>query len=170
MIGVHTPEFSFEHDVDNVRRAAEEMRVDVSDRDRQRLRSLERVFEQLLAALYFVDAMVDIRHHHFGEGAYDESERVLQQLMTAAGAADPGTDLVVPRCRGLEVAADWDDLQSLRELSRQRRSTNFESSGASSVRLKLNHWALEGAWTIRNEAVVLNEAVGVSPSSSARAT
>ena len=66
----------------------------------------------------------------------------------------------MPDARGLEVAADWDDLQSSESYLGQRALDDFESSGASSVRLKLNHWALEGAWTIQNEAVVLNEAGG----------
>src|SRR5207248_11659393 len=63
-------------------------------------------------ALYFVDAMGCIRHHHFGEGAYEESERVLQELLTEAGAKDVGRELVPGDARGAEVTADWDDLRS----------------------------------------------------------
>jgi thiol-disulfide isomerase/thioredoxin len=160
VIGVHMPEFSFEHDLDNVRRAAAEMRVTYPIAIDNDYAVWDAFSNNYWPALYFVDSMGRIRHHHFGEGAYDESERVLQQLLSTAGSADPGTDLVVPDARGLEVAADWDDLQSSESYLGQRRSTNFESSGASSVRLKLNRWALEGAWTIKDEAVVLNEAGG----------
>jgi thiol-disulfide isomerase/thioredoxin len=159
VIGVHTPEFSFEHDIDNVRRAAADMRVEYPIAIDNDYAVWSAFSNNYWPALYFVDAMGRIRHHHFGEGAYDESERVLQQLLSDAGSADPGTDLVVPDARGLEVAADWDDLQSAESYLGQRRSTNFESSGAASP-LRLNRWALEGAWTLGNEAVVLNEAGG----------
>ena len=94
VIGVHTPEFSFEHNADNVRQAAQDMMVTypiATDNDY----AIWRAFgNNYWPALYFVDAQGRIRHHHFGEGEYDQSEMVIQQLLAEAGSADAGTDLV----------------------------------------------------------------------------
>ena len=86
MIGVHTPEFAFEHNLDNVRRAAKDMRVDYPiaiDNDYAIWRAFDNHY---WPALYFVDAQGHIRHHHFGEGEYEQSERIIQQLLAEAGA------------------------------------------------------------------------------------
>src|SRR5205823_328609 len=94
VIGVHAPEFAFEHNVENVRRAAKEMRVDYPiaiDSDYAIWRAFK---NEYWPALYFVDAQGHIRHHQFGEGDYEQSEMIIQQLLTEAGIGDIGQELV----------------------------------------------------------------------------
>src|SRR5450631_1154711 len=112
VIGVHTPEFAFEHDVDNVRRAVKDMRVDYPvalDSDYAIWRAFN---NEYWPALYFVDAQGRIRHHQFGEGDYEQSERIIQQLLAEAGRAAISRDLVSVDGRGAEAAADWDNVKS----------------------------------------------------------
>jgi thiol-disulfide isomerase/thioredoxin len=170
VIGVHTPEFSFEHNVDNVRQAANAMHVDYPIAIDNDYAIWNAFANHYWPALYFVDATGRIRHHHLGEGAYDESERVIQQLLQESGATDIGPELVTVDARGAEVAADWDDLESPENYLGFDRTENFASSGgvvrgtsrvyAAPAQLKLNQWALAGNWTFENEVVVLNEVNG----------
>jgi thiol-disulfide isomerase/thioredoxin len=170
VIGVHSPEFAFEKNVDNVRRAAKDMRVDYPialDSDFAIWRALK---NQYWPALYIVDAQGRIRHHHFGEGEYDRSERVIQQLLAEAGAGGIGHELVSVDARGAEVAADWENLKSPENYVGYERTENFASPGgavlakprvyAATAQLKLNHWALSGDWTMQKQATVLNKANG----------
>jgi thiol-disulfide isomerase/thioredoxin len=170
VVGVHTPEFAFERDVDNVRRAAKDMRVDYPVAIDNHY-SIWRAFNNSYwPALYFVDAQGHIRHHQFGEGEYEESEMVLQQLLEEAGNGGIGHDLVSVDARGAEAAADWDSLRSPENYLGYERTENFASPGgavldeprvyAAPTRLRLNHWALSGDWTIEQQATVLNEANG----------
>ena len=118
VIGVHTPEFAFEHDVDNVRRAVKDMRIDYPiaiDNDYAIWNAFN---NEYWPALYFVDAQGRIRHHQFGEGDYEQSERVIQQLLAEAGASGVSRELVAVDARGAEAAADWDNLKSRGELCR----------------------------------------------------
>ena len=88
VIGVHAPEFAFEKNLDNVRRAVKDMRVDYPvavDNDHVIWRAFS---NQYWPALYFVDAQGRVRHHHFGEGSYEQSEMIIQQLLAEAGAGD----------------------------------------------------------------------------------
>ena len=169
-IGVHTPEFSFEKDVDNVRRAVEEMRLDYPiaiDSDYGVWTAFD---NQYWPALYFVDAEGHIRHHHFGEGAYEESEMVIQRLLAEAGHSDAGHDLVSVDAGGIEAAADWGSLKSPENYVGYERTENFTSPGGAVLNegrvytapadLRLNHWALSGDWTVGREATRLNEAEG----------
>jgi hypothetical protein len=169
-IGAHTPEFSFEHDVDNVRRAVQEMRVEYPiaiDSDYAIWQAFDNAY---WPALYFVDAEGHIRHHHFGEGAYEESEMVIQRLLTEAGQSSVGHDLLSVDASGIEAAADWGSLKSPENYVGYDRTENFASSeGAvpnegrvytAPEELRLNHWALSGDWTIGTEATRLNEADG----------
>jgi thiol-disulfide isomerase/thioredoxin len=170
VVGVHTPEFSFEHDIDNVQRAARSMQVDYPiaiDNDY----SIWNAFSnQYWPALYVVDATGRIRHHQFGEGAYDEAERVIQQLLTDSGADSIDPELVTVDPRGAEVAADWTNLKSQETYLGWSRTENFSSPGgsvrgsphvyATPNQLRLDQWALAGNWTIENEPVVSNEASG----------
>ena len=170
VIGVHTPEFSFEHNVDNVRLAARDMMVTypvATDNDY----AIWRAFgNNYWPALYFVDAQGHIRHHHFGEGEYDQSEMVIQQLLAEAGSADAGTDLVSVDARGLEVPANWASLRSPENYTGYERTENFASPGGAvpgkphvytiPERLGLNQWALAGDWTMEEEATTLNTANG----------
>src|SRR5215204_4465481 len=128
VIGVHTPEFPFEKDVDNVRRALKEMGVVYPvalDGDYAVWRAFE---NQYWPALYFVDARGRVRHHHFGEGEYEQSERVIRQLLTEAGAG-VDQELVSVEARGAEAAADWGSLKSPENYVGYGRTENFASPG-----------------------------------------
>ncbi len=105
LIGVHTPEFPFEHDVDNVRRAASDMAVDYPiaiDNDYAIWRAFR---NEYWPALYFIDADGFIRHHQFGEGDYDQSERIIRQLLAENGAGGLGPDLVTVDAHGIEAGS-----------------------------------------------------------------
>ncbi len=170
VIGVHTPEFDFEHDPDNVRRAAKDLRVEYPvaiDSDYAIWTAFDNHY---WPALYFVDAQGQIRHHRFGEGDYGQSEMILQQLLTEAGVGGISHDLVSVDPGGVEAAADWDTLWSPENYLGSERTENFASPngavlGARHVyavpgRLLLNHWALAGDWTVERDAIVLNGAEG----------
>jgi thiol-disulfide isomerase/thioredoxin len=170
VIGVHAPEFEFEKDVDNVRRAAQDMRVDYPiaiDSDHAIWRAFN---NQYWPALYFVDAQGRIRHHQFGEGEYEQSEVVIQQLLAEAGVGGIGQELVSVDARGAEAAADWGSLKSPENYVGYDRTENFASPGgavldkrrvyAVPARLRLNQWALSGDWTLKKQATVLNKANG----------
>jgi hypothetical protein len=170
VIGVHTPEFAFEKNVANVRRAAKNMRIDYPiaiDNDH----ALWRAFKnEYWPALYFVDAQGHIRHHHFGEGEYEQSETMIQQLLTENGTGDISQELVSVDARGAETAADWGSLKSPENYVGYERTENFASPGrallnkrrvyAAPTRLRLNYWALSGEWTVKNQDIVLNKANG----------
>jgi hypothetical protein len=121
-------------------------------------------------ALYLVDARGRIRHHHFGEGDEGRSERILQQLLTEAGASGIGAEPTVVEPRGVEAAADWDDMRSSETYLGYERTENFASSDhaawdarhvyAAPEGLRLNDWGLSGDWTLRRQAAVLNRAGG----------
>jgi len=159
VIGVHSPEFPFEHDLENVRRAAKDMRVTYPiavDNDF----SIWRAFDNnYWPALYLLDGDGRIRHTHFGEGAYEQSERNIQRLLKDAGARGFGFDLVSVEAQGAEVAADWASLKSPESYVGYGRAENFASRGSAAVderyvyaapeRLRLNQWALSGDWTVR---------------------
>jgi thiol-disulfide isomerase/thioredoxin len=168
--GVHTSEFAFERDLDNVRRAAKDMRVDYPvaiDNDYAIWRAFNNSY---WPALYFVDAQGHIRHHQFGEGQYEESEMILQQLLEEAGNSGSGHELVSVDGRGAEAAADWGSLRSPENYVGYERTENFASPGGAVLdeprfydapaRLRLNHCALSGNWTVGEQATVLNEANG----------
>jgi thiol-disulfide isomerase/thioredoxin len=170
VIGVHTPEFDFEHDLDNVRRVARDLRVNYPvavDNDYAIWSAFDNHY---WPALYFVDAQGQIRHHQFGEGDYEQSEMILQQLLTAAGVGGIGQELVSVDARGAEAAADWDSLRSPENYVGYERTENFASPNgavldtrhgyAVPARLRLNHWALAGDWTVKRQAIVLNQAEG----------
>ena len=121
-------------------------------------------------ALYFVDAQGRIRHHHLGEGEYEQSERIIQQLLSEAGTGAIDSELVSVDARGVEAAADWGSLKSPENYVGYERTENFASPGgavldkrrvyAVPARLRLNHWALSGDWTVEKQAAVLNKGNG----------
>jgi thiol-disulfide isomerase/thioredoxin len=170
VIGVHTPEFSFEKDLDNVRRAVKDLRVDYPvavDNDRDIWRAFDNNY---WPAFYFVDAKGRVRHHQYGEGQYAESERVIQQLLAETGGSDAGGALVSVEGREVEAAADWGSLKSSENYLGFARTVNFASPGgpragqrqvyAHPTRLGLNEWALSGEWTMGREAVALQKPSG----------
>jgi thiol-disulfide isomerase/thioredoxin len=170
VIGVHTPEYEFEKNIGNVRWAAKDMRVDYPiaiDSDYVTWRAFKNAY---WPALYFIDAQGRVRHHQFGEGEYEKSEWIIQQLLAEAGTSGIGHQLVSVDPKGVEVAADWDSLKSPENYVGYERTENFASRGgraldkphtyAAPTRLRLNHWALSGDWTVRKNATVLNKANG----------
>ena len=121
-------------------------------------------------ALYFIDAQGRVRHHHFGEGSYEQSEMVIQRLLAEAGASGIGDDLVSVDARGFEVAADWASLKSPENYVGYERTEGFASPGGAvrdkprmyelPAQLRLNDWALSGDWTIKRDAAALNKPNG----------
>ncbi|WP_448628658.1 redoxin domain-containing protein [Geodermatophilus sp. URMC 64] len=118
IVGVHTPEFGFESNVDNVDRAVREMRTEYPVALDSNYAVWRAFGNHYWPALYFGDAEGRIRHHHFGEGEYQQSEMILQQLSVETGSTDAGHELVSVEAHGAEVAADWANLRSPRELHR----------------------------------------------------
>jgi thiol-disulfide isomerase/thioredoxin len=170
VLGVHTPEFGFEHDVENVRRAARDMRVEYPIAIDNDYAIWQAFANHYWPALYFVDAQGVIRHHEFGEGEYEGSERVIQRLLADAGVDDVPRELVSVEARGVEQAADWTSLESPETYIGYGRAERFASVGGTAFderrvygvpeQLRLNDWALGGDWTVGREAAVLNEAHG----------
>jgi thiol-disulfide isomerase/thioredoxin len=170
VIGVHSPEFAFEKNVDNVRRAAKDMRVDYPiaiDNDFAVWRAFN---NEYWPALYLIDAQGRIRHHQFGESKYEELERIIQQLLSEAGVGGIGHELVSIDARGAEAPADWGSLKSPENYVGYGRTENFASRGgavldkphvyAAPARLGLNHWALTGDWTMEKQLTKMNKPNG----------
>jgi len=170
VVGVHTPEFAFEKNVDNVRRAVKDLKIDYSiaiDNDYEIWRGFK---NDTWPALYFVDARGHIRHRQFGEGKYEQSERIIQQMLVGAGFGGIGRDLVSVDARGAEAAADWGSMKSAETYLGYEHGKDFASPRGAAVdehrlydvpvRLKVNHWALAGDWTVGKQAIVLNAANG----------
>jgi thiol-disulfide isomerase/thioredoxin len=169
VIGVHTPEFPFEKNVDNVRRALLEMKIDYPvaiDSDYAVWRAFENDY---WPALYLSDSQGHIRYHKFGEGDYEQSEREIQRLLKQAGISiDPESTSI--NATGSEVAADWADLRSQENYVGYERTQGFVSPSGTAFdkphvyslpqRLSLNEWALAGNWTTQKDAIALNAANG----------
>jgi thiol-disulfide isomerase/thioredoxin len=169
VVGVHTPEFGFERDEENIRRAlsADDIRYPVAVDSRY---GVWGAFDNhYWPALYFADAHGRIRHHHYGEGEYEQSEMVIQQLLEEAGGT-PGHDRVSVQPHGLEMAADYTTLRSPETYTGYDRTGSFASPegvrpGKPQVytipkQLWLNRWALAGDWTIEGQPTTLNSAGG----------
>jgi thiol-disulfide isomerase/thioredoxin len=151
VVGVHTPEFDFEHDADNVRRAVEQMGISYPVALDPDYAVWEAFSNHYWPALYFVDRDGVIHDHHFGEGRYEESERRIQELLGVDG------ELVSVEGAGIEAAADWDELASAETYLGYQRGERPAVSGKA---LKLNEWSLSGDWTIGTQAAELSEAGG----------
>jgi hypothetical protein len=165
VVGVHTPEFDFEKNIDNVRPAVGYTRVDYPVAVDSNYSIWNAFGNRYWPALYFVDAGGNIRHHQFGEGNYENSERIIQQLLAEAGNTSVDHDVVSVNGQGAEAAADWDDLGSPENYLGYDRTSNFASPGGAALdssrvyaippNLTLDHWALAGNWTIRHQATTL---------------
>jgi thiol-disulfide isomerase/thioredoxin len=164
VIGVHTPEFSFEHSIDRVRRATQDRSIDYPvaiDNDYAIWRAFDNHY---WPALYFVGADGIIRDHWFGEGHYEESERLIQQLLGVTRGLVPVAGV------GVEAEADWADLRTPETYLGYGRGENFASvdrvvldephSYETPDRLDLNEWALAGEWTVGREKIVLGQPGG----------
>jgi thiol-disulfide isomerase/thioredoxin len=169
VIGVHSPEFSFEKNVDNIRWALRDMRIAYPiavDSDRLVWRGFN---NEYWPALYFVDAKGKMRHSQFGEGEYAESERVIQKLLIEAGATVNRNQRVSVDAAGAEAAADWKDLRSGENYLGYERTEKFASGAvaldeprvySAPMTLALNSWALSGNWNVGREAIRLNQPDG----------
>jgi thiol-disulfide isomerase/thioredoxin len=164
VIGVHTPEFSFEHELDLVRQATRARGIDYPvavDNDYAIWSAFDNHY---WPALYFVDTDGIIVDQHFGEGRYEQSERVIQQLLGIQ------RELVSVEGVGVEAEADWDHLRTPETYLGYGRGDQFASPDGATFderrayelpeHLHLNHWALAGEWTIGRESVVLDQAGG----------
>jgi thiol-disulfide isomerase/thioredoxin len=164
VIGVHTPEFTFEHEIDRIRTATKERGIDYPvavDSDYGIWSAFDNHY---WPALYFIDRDGMIVDHHFGEGRYEESERVIQRLL---GVDRP---LVSVTGTGVEAEADWEHLRSPETYLGYVRTEHFASPQGAAIderrgyelpgQLRVNHWALGGEWTIERERAVLEAAGG----------
>ena len=170
VIGVHTPEFPFERDVDNVRRAADEMAVSYPVALDSDYAIWSAFVNRYWPAVYIADAEGRIRHHQFGEGGYEECERVVQRLLSEAGRDGVDDGLVSVAPDGFEAQADWSNLKTPETYLGYEQRQSFASPGDAAIDeprsyvvpepLNLNEWALAGDWTIASRASVLNRADG----------
>jgi cytochrome c biogenesis protein CcdA/thiol-disulfide isomerase/thioredoxin len=169
MIGVHAPEFAFEKNIDNVKKAVSDLKIGYPvaiDNDYAIWRAFS---NQYWPAHYFIDAEGRIRHHHFGEGDYEGSERAIRQLLGEAGKTNLSAGVVAVNASGAEAAADMKDVQSPETYIGYDRAENFVSPGGSvhdfshvyvMGMLRLNEWGLAGKWTIGGEHAVLDQKDG----------
>jgi cytochrome c biogenesis protein CcdA/thiol-disulfide isomerase/thioredoxin len=169
VIGVHAPEFAFERNVDNVKKAVATLGIKYPvaiDNDYKIWRAFD---NEYWPAHYFIDAQGMIRHHEFGEGEYDESERVIQKLLAEAGDNNVPTGIVAVNASGAEAAPSQAGHQSPETYIGYDRIDHFVSPGgvaqdASHVYAagspQLNAWSLVGNWTVGNERALLNDKDG----------
>ena len=169
MIGVHSPEFAFERDIANVKKAVADLKIGYPvaiDNDYAIWRAFDNHY---WPAHYFIDAQGRIRHHHFGEGSYDESERIIQQLLAEAGKTQVSGDLVAVHATGAEAPANTRDDKSPETYVGYNRGENFASPGGAvedaphvygAGEPRLNQWGLVGDWTIGAEHSDLNRKDG----------
>lgn len=169
VIGVHTPEFSFEQKSDNVSRSIKEMNIGypvVLDNNFEIWNSFQ---NEYWPALYLIDAKGQLRYHKFGEGDYSESELQIQQLLKEASATNVSDKTVELQPNGFEAAADWKNVASPENYVGYGRTHGFASTGgvadkqvlyAAPKQLKLNQWGLSGEWTIGKENISLNKGNG----------
>jgi thiol-disulfide isomerase/thioredoxin len=159
VVGVHTPEFPFERDVENVRRAAAAMSVDYPIALDPDYAVWEAFSNHYWPAIYIADVEGRIRHHHFGEGAYAESEQVVQRLLREGGRDGIADDVVSITPEGLEAQADWDNLETPETYLGSAQAQSF-ASGVAPDGLGRNQWTLVGDWKVTSRAAVLNAAGG----------
>jgi cytochrome c biogenesis protein CcdA/thiol-disulfide isomerase/thioredoxin len=169
VIGVHTPEFAFERKVSNVRAAVADLKIGYPvaiDNEYKIWRAFD---NQYWPAHYFIDAQGRIRYHHFGEGEYDQSERVIQQLLAEAGDEGYSPALVSVAASGAQAPPDESDVKSPETYVGYNRADNFVSPGGiiedenhdyAAAPLQLNQWSLSGDWTVGAENAALNKRDG----------
>ena len=170
VIGVHTPEFPFERDVENVREAAQAMRVEYPIALDSDYGVWSAFGNRYWPAVYLADTEGRIRYHHFGEGEYDEGEWMIQHLLREAGSEGVDAELVSITADGFEAQADWPNLGSPETYLGYQQGQNLDASNGVAYderrgyvapeSLQLNTWALAGDWTIEERACVLNEPGG----------
>jgi thiol-disulfide isomerase/thioredoxin len=158
LINVHTPEFAFEKNLDNVRRHVKELRLPFPvavDNDYAVWRAFG---NNAWPALYLIDAQGRVRYRHLGEGEYERSERMIQQLLAEAGAAGVPGALVSVKGQGAEAEADWASLRTPETYLGPERAENRVHTAP--ARLRLNQWTASDAWTPKSQALVLGKPNG----------
>ncbi|CAN7437058.1 cytochrome c biogenesis protein DipZ [Rhizobium sp. LjRoot258] len=170
VIGVHSPEFAFEKRIDNVRQAIDKFQIRYPVAIDNNFKIWRAFANNYWPAHYFIDAKGQIRHAQFGEGDYEQSERVLQDLLAeAAGSRKADTASVTPNAKGAEAAPDLARLQSGESYIGYLRAANFispEGIAADAARdytvgqPSLNEWGLTGKWTVGGEQASLEQAGG----------
>ncbi|WP_025596689.1 cytochrome c biogenesis protein DipZ [Burkholderia sp. WSM2230] len=161
VIGVHAPEFAFEHNIANVKRAAADLHIDYPVAVDNNLAVWRAFDNQYWPAFYIVDAHGDIRYHHFGEGGYDKSEEVIRQLLADAGHSTLPATAGAAKASGIEAAADPRDLRSGETYVGYRQAEGFASpqtlapdvlrAYSSPARLRTGSWSLDGEWNVAGE-------------------
>jgi len=169
VIGVHTPEFAFERNINNVKRAMTSQQVTYPVAVDNGYAIWRAFNNQYWPAHYFVDAQGRIRHHQFGEGDYEQSERVIQQLLREAGQSDVADSVVLVSATGAEAAPDFQNVLSPETYLGFQRAKNFVSPGGfvrgaskhyTSGEPRLNEWDLSGQWRVNEEHTALSSAQG----------
>jgi len=169
VIGVHTPEFGFEKDVDNVRRALAALGVGYPVALDSDYAIWNAFANQAWPAFYFIDANGHVRRQVLGEGGYDRSERLIQQLLSEADGQPVAGGIAAVAGDGPEAAPDLKDLRSEETYVGYAKATNFVSDFGRDVQrsyttaraLRLSQWSLAGVWTVGGEFATLNDAPGV---------
>jgi cytochrome c biogenesis protein CcdA/thiol-disulfide isomerase/thioredoxin len=156
VIGVHAPEFAFERDVNNVTQAMKDLGITYPVAIDNNYKIWRAFNNQYWPAHYFADAKGQIRYHHFGEGDYAESERVIQQLLREAGAKNVAGGLIEADAKGVQQAPDMNEVQSPETYLGSQRAENFVKSGP----LALNQWTLQGQWNVGGQQATLDQAGG----------
>lgn len=169
VIGVHTPEFAFERNVQNIRKALTDFQIGYPVAVDSNFKVWRAFRNSYWPALYFIDAKGRIRHHAFGEGNYQESEKAIQALLAEAGERGASNDVVTPDAKGAQAAPDLAHIRSSETYIGYQQASNFASpEGMGGDRawtyttkpLRLNQWALAGNWTVGAEQATLNQAGG----------
>ncbi len=170
VIGVHTPEFAFEKEKSNVEKAVRDLNVNYPVAIDSDYKIWQAFNNEYWPAHYFIDGKGRIRYHHFGEGEYDESERVIQQLLKENGATTLSEGSINVTATGIEAASGGANVRSPETYIGYRRAENFASAEPLAqdsrnvytprARLSLNQWALGGSWTVSPESAVLQAAPG----------
>ena len=170
VIGVHAPEFAFERDVSNVTKAMQDLGITYPVAIDNAYKIWRAFDNQYWPAHYFADAKGQIRYHHFGEGDYAESERVIQQLLREAGARNVAGGLIQADAKGVQQAPDMNEVQSPETYLGYQRAENFISTGTLATNqvanypaagnLALNHWTLEGQWNVGGQQATLDQPGG----------
>jgi cytochrome c biogenesis protein CcdA/thiol-disulfide isomerase/thioredoxin len=170
VIGVHTPEFAFEKERSNVEQAVRDLKITYPVAIDSNYKIWQAFNNEYWPAHYFIDGKGRIRHHHFGEGEYDESERVIQELLRENGAKSLADGTINVTANGAEAAPDLQDTRSPETYIGYKRAEHFASAQlfaqdtrmayTPQPRLTLNQWALGGTWKVGPESAVLDSAPG----------
>ncbi len=169
VIGVHAPEFAFEKNIGNVKKAIEDFRLGYPVAVDNNFKIWRAFRNNYWPALYIADAKGQIRYHHFGEGDYEKSEAIIQQLLAETGSQKAASDVVKPEVKGAQVAPDLGNIRSSETYIGYQRASDFVSpEGLKSDAAQdyttaepgLNEWGLTGNWTVESEQATLNRAGG----------